>query len=59
MNSNKALGLDGLNFVFIKKHWKTLRLDVYRLFMDFHYTVNILKGSNSSFVTLILKVIKS
>ena len=55
-NGDKAQGPDGLSFAFIKKYWEIHGADIIGAISEFHATVSIPCGSNSSFITLIAKV---
>ena len=52
----KSLGLDGLNFNFIKQFWDLLKPYVLRFLNEFHANGVFPKGSNASFLVLIPKV---
>ena len=54
--SNKAPGLDGFNFSFVKRFWNVLEEDFYRIMGEFHETGIINSGCGSAFITLIPKV---
>ena len=54
--SSKSLGLDGLNFKFIKEFWDGMKMDVLRFLDKFHANGCFPKGSNASFLALIPKV---
>ncbi|GKV02143.1 hypothetical protein SLEP1_g14613 [Rubroshorea leprosula] len=51
----KALGPDGYNFNFIKFAWSTLKEDFVNFFNEFYQNGKLVKGINSSFLTLIPK----
>nr|GEZ26544.1 hypothetical protein [Tanacetum cinerariifolium] len=53
---DKGPGLDGFTFKLIKKHWTILGNDVISFVKDFHHSVHIPRGCNSSFITLVSKV---
>ncbi|KAL7598934.1 hypothetical protein Lser_V15G26688 [Lactuca serriola] len=53
---DKALGLDGINFNFIKRHWSIVKGDIFEAIRHFEKYGTISRGCNSSFVTLIPKV---
>ena len=55
-NGNKAPGPDGFNLMFIHKSWKTIKDDIMNFFKEFHLNGKLVKGLNSSFITLIPKV---
>ncbi|GLT25058.1 hypothetical protein SLA2020_002120 [Shorea laevis] len=52
---HKAPGPDGYNFNFIKFVWDTLKDDFVEFFREFHQRGRLVKGLNSSFLTLIPK----
>nr|GEW09967.1 RNA-directed DNA polymerase, eukaryota [Tanacetum cinerariifolium] len=54
--SQKASGPDGILFMFVKKHWDLLHLDIQSFFNDFFAYGMFPPGSNFSFFTLIPKV---
>lgn len=54
-DGNKALGPDGFNLFFFQKSWKLMRGDVVQFMQDFHRNGCLVKGINSSFITLIPK----
>ncbi|GJR74811.1 putative RNA-directed DNA polymerase, eukaryota, reverse transcriptase zinc-binding domain protein [Tanacetum coccineum] len=54
--SDKALGLDGFSFAFVKRYWKLLKSDIHEFVTTFSHTIRMPLGSNSSFITLIPKV---
>ena len=54
---DKAPGPDGFSFVFIKRFWGLLKDDVVGCVMEFFQKKVIVKGCNSSFITLIPKVL--
>jgi hypothetical protein len=56
MSSDKALGPDGFNGLFLKKCWDLIKEDVYTLCFDFFNGDLNLEAINSSFITLIPKV---
>lgn len=56
LDSNKAPGPDGLNEAFIKKIWDYIRSDFMAIIKTFQATRELLKGINSSFITLIPKI---
>nr|GEU86465.1 transposon TX1 uncharacterized [Tanacetum cinerariifolium] len=53
--SNKASGLDGFNFGFIKKCWGVIKANLLKALEWFLESCSISKGCNPSFVTLIPK----
>ncbi|GKV51770.1 hypothetical protein SLEP1_g58395 [Rubroshorea leprosula] len=55
-DSSKSPGLDGFNFKFIKAMWEEIKQDVIGFVQEFHEHGKLVKGSNSSFITLIPKV---
>ncbi|GJY11301.1 putative RNA-directed DNA polymerase, eukaryota, reverse transcriptase zinc-binding domain protein [Tanacetum coccineum] len=54
--SQKSLGPDGFSFMFVKKYWDLLHIDIQTFVNDFFTSGMFPPGSNSSFFTLILKV---
>ncbi|GJS83818.1 putative RNA-directed DNA polymerase, eukaryota, reverse transcriptase zinc-binding domain protein [Tanacetum coccineum] len=54
--SQKAPGLDGYSFMFIKKFWDLLKASIFRSLRFFNPTGTFSQGSNSAFITLIPKV---
>lgn len=52
---SKASGPDGFTFAFLKAHWETIKFDVMSSFQEFATSGKILKGGNSTFLTLIPK----
>ncbi|GKV11786.1 hypothetical protein SLEP1_g23006 [Rubroshorea leprosula] len=55
-DSTKSLGPDGFNFRFIKEMWEEIKQDVIGFVQEFHEHGKLVRGSNSSFIALILKV---
>ncbi|GKV45492.1 hypothetical protein SLEP1_g52564 [Rubroshorea leprosula] len=55
-DSTKSPGLDGFNFRFIKTMWEEIKQGVIGFVLEFHEHGKIVRGSNSSFITLIPKV---
>ncbi|GKU89387.1 hypothetical protein SLEP1_g3529 [Rubroshorea leprosula] len=53
--SDKAPGPDGLNFHFIKTIWNTIERDVINFIKEFHRNGKLVKGLNSSYITLVPK----
>ena len=56
--SDKSPGPDGLNFKFIKQFWHIFKPDFLRFLDEFHVNGIFPKGSNASFIALILKVVE-
>jgi hypothetical protein len=56
MPTNKALGPDGFNGLFLKKCWNIIAEDFYRVANDFHAGKISLESLNSSFITLVPKI---
>lgn len=56
MPTNKALGPDGFNGVFIKKCWPIIKGDIYNLFLDVYNNKVNLAPINSSFIVLVPKI---
>jgi hypothetical protein len=54
-DSYKCSGPDGVNFGFIKDFWEVMKSDLLRFVSDFHCNGKLLKGINSTFITLIPK----
>ncbi|GKC73337.1 putative RNA-directed DNA polymerase, eukaryota, reverse transcriptase zinc-binding domain protein [Tanacetum coccineum] len=54
--NDKAPGPDGFTFGFIKRYWETIKQDILEFVIRFFDSKKMPPGSNSSFVTLILKV---
>lgn len=54
--SSKSPRLDGLNFLFYKKAWSFMKMDILSIFSAFHCTGKSPKGINSSFLVLVPKV---
>ncbi|GJW34052.1 putative RNA-directed DNA polymerase [Tanacetum coccineum] len=54
--SDKAPRPDGFTFKFIKKHWNLIEDDIISYVKEFEASSFILKGCNSSFITLVPKV---
>ncbi|GKA94541.1 RNA-directed DNA polymerase, eukaryota, reverse transcriptase zinc-binding domain protein [Tanacetum coccineum] len=54
--SDKAPGLDGFSFAFVKRFWDILKLDIFEFVSLFFTSCKMPAGSNSSFITLIPKV---
>nr|KAJ0214448.1 hypothetical protein LSAT_V11C400195850 [Lactuca sativa] len=53
---DRAPGLDGFSFAFLKQHWETIGGDFYLAVKHFEASGHIEKGCNSSFITLVPKV---
>ncbi|GJX60146.1 putative RNA-directed DNA polymerase, eukaryota, reverse transcriptase zinc-binding domain protein [Tanacetum coccineum] len=53
---DRAPGPDGFSFKFITTFWDLLKEDVVRFIHEFFHTGSIIKGCNSLFIALILKV---
>ncbi|GKE24807.1 cysteine-rich receptor-like protein kinase [Tanacetum coccineum] len=56
---DKAPGPDSFNFKFIKKYWDIIKADLVRVVMWFWENMEISRGCNASFVTIIPKVTDS
>ncbi|XP_028100123.1 uncharacterized protein LOC114299551 [Camellia sinensis] len=54
-DGNKAPGLDGFNLLCYQKFWKVMKGDVINFVKEFHTNGKLVKGINSSFITLIPK----
>nr|GEZ90615.1 transposon TX1 putative 149 kDa protein [Tanacetum cinerariifolium] len=55
--NNKAPGPDGFTFSLVKRYWKIFKTDILEFVSEFFVTGFIPTGCNSSFITLIPKVI--
>lgn len=55
-DGNKALGPDGFNLMCFQKCWKVFKADVLQFFNDFYENGKLVRGVNSSFITLIPKI---
>ncbi|GLU22472.1 hypothetical protein SLE2022_385450 [Rubroshorea leprosula] len=53
--SDKAPGPDGFNFHFIKSAWGTVGADIINFIKEFHQNARLVKGINSSYITLVPK----
>lgn len=49
---NKALGPDGFNLVCFQKYWKIMKGEVMQFMKEFHANGRLVRGVNSSFITL-------
>lgn len=56
--SHKSPGPDGLNFNFIKELWDLMKPEVRRFLDEFYVNGRFPKGTNASFIALILKVLE-
>ncbi|XP_028087686.1 uncharacterized protein LOC114288382 [Camellia sinensis] len=54
-DGNKALGPDGFNMACIQKCWKFMKTDIFKVMQEFYQHNKLVKGLNSSFITLIPK----
>jgi hypothetical protein len=54
-DSCKCPGPDDVNFGFIKDFWDDMKVDLLRFVYEFHRNGKLLKGINSTFITLIPK----
>lgn len=54
-DSDKSPGPDGFNFHFVKASWDIINYDLLKVLEEFHSNGRFIKGSNSSFITLIPK----
>ncbi|KAL7220773.1 hypothetical protein ACSBR2_013628 [Camellia fascicularis] len=54
-DGNKAPGPDGFNLLCYQKFWKVMKGDVINFVKEFHTNGKLVKGINSSFITLIPK----
>ena len=55
--SDKALGPDGFNGLFLKKCWPVVKESFYQLCDDFYNGILNLESINSSFITLVPKIL--
>ena len=55
--SDKSPGPDGFTFDFFKRYWSLVEDDFFKAIKHFHLTEKIPLGCNSSFVSLIPKVV--
>ncbi|GKV05277.1 hypothetical protein SLEP1_g17307 [Rubroshorea leprosula] len=55
-DSSKEPGLDGFNFKFVKDQWEVLKEDVIQFLQEFQEKSKLVKGLNTSFITLVPKV---
>jgi hypothetical protein len=56
MVGDKAPGPDGFSMVFFQACWDVLRVDIMKVFSDFHARGKFEKSLNASFISLILKI---
>nr|GEZ50091.1 RNA-directed DNA polymerase, eukaryota, reverse transcriptase zinc-binding domain protein [Tanacetum cinerariifolium] len=56
--SDKASGLDGYNFAFLKRYWDIFKQDIFEFVFTFLNSKKMPSGANSSFITLIPKITK-
>lgn len=54
-DSYKCPGPDGVNFGFIKDFWDDMKFELLNFVSDFRQNGKLLKGINSTFITLIPK----
>jgi len=54
--SFKSLGLDGVNFGFLKEFWQDLKENIMRFINEFHRHSKLSRGINYTFIALIPKV---
>jgi len=52
----KASGPDGFSMAFFQACWYVLRVDIMKVFSDFHARGKFEKSLNASFISLILKI---
>ena len=55
-DNSKSLGPDDFNFGFIKFCWEKIKVDVIRAVSNFEESGRWPRGTNASFISLILKV---
>lgn len=55
-DSFKNLGLDGINFGFLKQFWVELKDDFMRFVLEFHRNGKLTKRVNATFIALIPKL---
>ena len=53
--SHKALGHDGINFLFYKKAWETIKYEIFQTSEQFFLTSKLSSSIKSFFICLILK----
>jgi hypothetical protein len=56
MNGDKASGLDGFSMAFFQECWDVLRVDVMKVFSEFHARGLFEESLNASFIALIPKI---
>jgi hypothetical protein len=56
MAGDKAPGPDGFSMAFFQACWDVLRVDIMKVFSDFHARGKFEKSLNASFITLIPKI---
>ncbi|CAL5344867.1 unnamed protein product [Camellia sinensis] len=54
-DGNKAPGPDGFNLLCFQKHWKLMKGEVIQFMKEFHTHGKLVRGINSSFITLVPK----
>ncbi|GJR37779.1 putative RNA-directed DNA polymerase, eukaryota, reverse transcriptase zinc-binding domain protein [Tanacetum coccineum] len=54
--SDKAPGPDGFSFLFVKRYWELIKLDIHAFVSTFLESGKMSMGSNSAFITLLPKV---
>lgn len=52
-DSNKALGLNGLNMTCYQKGWKFVKGDILTFLQEFYINNSLVGGLNSSFITMV------
>lgn len=52
----KSIGLDGINFGFVKEYWREIKNDVMRFISEFHRNGKLTKNIKCTFIVLISKV---
>lgn len=52
---DKAPGPDGFTFAFLKSYWETLKPNFLSFIFEFEKTDRMVKGANSTFLSLIPK----
>lgn len=56
VDSNSSPGPDGYTFGFFKQYWELIKPDILHMMRDFHANDKLVRGLNSSFISLIPKI---